>query len=79
MKTHQRGEDPAWYREGTRHECKYGADVGRSEMFAWNYLVVEGRSFSKIDPDDPDFDIKIPFASPIPEPHRTSDYVRESV
>ena len=69
------GEDPLWYNEETRHECKYSVFADDQEISVWKFEEETNRTFARKDLDDPEFDIARIFASP--EPNRTPTSVRE--
>ena len=67
------GEDPLWYNEETRPDCKYSIQADDEEIMVWDFVNGGNRSFATKDLNDPSFNIARIFASP--EPNRTSTSV----
>ena len=69
------GDDPNWYNEETRPDCKYSIEVDDEEITVWDFVNGGSRTFTRNDINDPDFDISGIFDTPEPERPMTS--VRE--
>ena len=69
------GEDPLWYIEETRPDCKYSIEVNDEEITVWDFVNGRSRMFTRDKLNNPDFDIAVIFDGP--EPDRTPTSVRE--
>ena len=68
-------QDPLWYNEETRPDCKYSIGVGEDEITIWDFQNGGSRSFARKKLDDPDFNLAGIFTDP--EPNRPPKSVRE--
>ena len=69
------GEDPLWYNEETRPDCRWSVGADEDEITVWNFQNGGSRTFPRDAIDDPSFDIAEIFA--MPEPIRPPTSVRE--
>ena len=69
------GEDPLWYYEETRPDCKYSIEVNNEDITIWDFVNGGSRTFERHELDDPLFDLAGIFDRP--EPDRIFSSVRE--
>ena len=69
------GEDPLWYNEETRDQCKWSIGADEEEVTIWDFENGGVRTFARSELDDPNFDLSDIFEKP--EPNRTPTSVRE--
>jgi Holliday junction resolvase RusA-like endonuclease len=69
------GEDPLWYNEETRPDCKYSIGADNEEVTIWDFVNGGERTFARAELEDPNFSIADIFKKP--EPNRTPTSVRE--
>ena len=51
------GEDPLWYSEESRPDCKYSVYADNDEIEVRNYTIGQSRTFARREIDDPNFKI----------------------
>jgi hypothetical protein len=69
------GEDPLWYNEETRPDCRWSVCADDQEILVWDFVNGGNRTFPRNAIDDPDFDIRDMFDKP--EANRPPGAVRE--
>ena len=69
------GEDPLWYNEETRPECRWSVGADELEVTVWDFENGGNRTFSRDDLNNPDFKIAKIFEEP--ETDSTSTAVQE--
>jgi len=69
------GEDPLWYNEETRPDCKYSIEVNNEEITIWDFVNGENRTFVREKLNDPEFTIVNLFSTP--DTYSTPTTVRE--
>lgn len=72
------GEDPLWYNEEMRPECKWSVGADDQEITVWDFVSGENRTFSREVINDPNFNIAEIFSEPVanraPAPVREGGY-----
>ena len=69
------GEDPLWYNEETRPECRWSIGADENEITVWDFEKGKNRTFDRKVFEDPKFNIAEIFSKP--ETIRTPTSVRE--
>jgi len=64
------GEDPLWYNEETRPDCKYSIEVNDEDVTIWDFVNGGSRTFERNELDNPEFDLAGIFSRPEPDRSR---------